>query len=87
MPLIVGGDLNAVPGSATWARLERFGPDAFAAVGQGDGFTYSSTDPVRRIDGFFADVRVRPVRVEVLDSADVRIATDHRPLLGEFELD
>jgi endonuclease/exonuclease/phosphatase family metal-dependent hydrolase len=85
-PLIVGGDLNAVPGSATWRRLEKFGADAFAAVGHGDGFSYSSTDPVRRIDGIFADLRLRPIRADVLDSADVRIASDHRPLVVEYLL-
>jgi endonuclease/exonuclease/phosphatase family metal-dependent hydrolase len=85
-PLIVGGDLNAVPGSATWRRLERFGPDAFAVAGHGDGFSYSSTAPVRRIDGVFADPRLRPISAEVLDSADVRIASDHRPLVVEYLL-
>ncbi len=86
VPLIVGGDLNAVPGSATWQRLERFGADAFAAVGGGDGFSYSVTAPVRRIDGVFADARLRPIRAEVIDSADVRIASDHRPLVVEYLL-
>jgi endonuclease/exonuclease/phosphatase family metal-dependent hydrolase len=86
VPLVVGGDLNALPGSDTWRRLEAFGVDAFAAVGAGDGNTYSSTAPVRRIDALFADPRLRPVRAEVLDSDDVRVASDHRPLLAEFEL-
>lgn len=85
-PLIVGGDVNAVPTSATWQRMQRFGTDAFAAVGSGDGFTYSTVAPVRRIDGVFADPRLRPVRAEVIDSADVRIASDHRPLVVEFLL-
>ncbi len=85
-PLIAGGDLNAVPNSATWQRMQRFGADAFAAVGEGDGFTYSTVAPVRRIDGVFADPRLRPVRAEVIDSADVRIASDHRPLVVEFLL-
>ncbi|HJQ01342.1 MAG TPA: endonuclease/exonuclease/phosphatase family protein [Jatrophihabitans sp.] len=87
VPVIVGGDLNAVPGSATWQRLLSFGADVFATAGSGDGFTYSAAQPVRRIDGLFADPRLRPVRAEVVDSADVRIASDHLPLLAEFEFD
>ena len=58
--------------------------DAFAAVGSGDGFTYSAADPVRRIDAVFADPRLRPVSAEVIDSPDVRIASDHRPLLVDL---
>ncbi|MDQ2838138.1 MAG: endonuclease/exonuclease/phosphatase family protein [Actinomycetota bacterium] len=86
VPLIVGGDINAVPGSQTWQRLQSFGTDAFAAVGSGDGFSYSATEPVRRIDAVFADPRLRPLRAEVIDSPDVRIGSDHRPLLVDFEL-
>lgn len=86
VPLIVGGDINAVPGSQTWQRLTEFGTDAFAAVGTGDGFSYSAVEPVRRIDGLFADARLRPVRAEVIDTPDVRIASDHRPLLVEYEI-
>lgn len=85
VPLVVGGDLNAVPGSATWQRLLDFGADAFAASGTGQGHTYSSVDPVRRIDGLFADARLRPVHAEVLDTPDVRIASDHQPLVVDFE--
>ena len=59
----------------------------FAAVGQGDGFSYSAVEPVRRIDGLFADPRLRPISAQVLDSPDVRIGSDHSPLLAEFELD
>ncbi|MBV9822273.1 MAG: endonuclease/exonuclease/phosphatase family protein [Actinobacteria bacterium] len=86
VPLIVGGDINAAPGSATWQRLQRFGTDAFAAAGTGDGFTYSAVDPVRRIDGVFADPRLRVLKAEIVDSPDVRVASDHRPLVVEFLL-
>jgi endonuclease/exonuclease/phosphatase family metal-dependent hydrolase len=86
VPLIMGGDLNAVPASATWQRCAEFGADGFAAIGSGDGFTYSTLAPVRRIDALFADSRLRPIRAEVLDSADVRRASDHRPLLVEYQL-
>jgi len=86
LPIVFGGDLNAVPGSATWQACERFGVDVFAAAGSGDGHTYSASAPVRRIDAVFADPRLRPVRAEVLDSPDVRIASDHRPLLVQYQL-
>jgi endonuclease/exonuclease/phosphatase family metal-dependent hydrolase len=85
-PLIVGGDLNAVPSSATWQRMQRFGTDAFDAAGVGDGLTYSTVAPVRRIDGVFADPRLQPLKAEAIDSADVRVASDHRPLVVEYLL-
>ena len=72
---------------ATWQRLQRFGTDAFVAVGAGDGFTYSTVAPVRRIDAVFANPRLQPVKAEVIDTADVRIASDHRPLVVEYLLD
>lgn len=86
VPLIMGGDLNAVPGSATWRRCAEFGADAYQAVGVGDGFTYSTHQPVRRIDAVFAESRLRPVQAEALDTPDVRQASDHRPLLVQYQL-
>ena len=51
-----------------------------------DGFTFSVTNPRRRIDGVFVDPGLRVVSAEVLDSPDVRIASDHRPVLVELAL-
>jgi endonuclease/exonuclease/phosphatase family metal-dependent hydrolase len=81
VPVIVAGDVNDQPGSSTWQRLAEHRADADPA-----GFTYSATDPVRRIDGVFADPAVRIVSAEVIGSPDVTIASDHRPVLVELDL-
>ena len=86
LPSIIAGDVNDLPGSEVWDLLSDARPDVFSAVGVGDGFTYSATNPVRRIDGLFADSRIRPVSAVVLDSPDVHVATDHRPVFAELEL-
>ena len=82
VPTVVAGDINDRPGTPVWQRLSERRVDAVPA---GDGFTYSATQPRRRIDGVFADPALRIVSAEVLDSPDVRIASDHRPVLVELD--
>ena len=86
VPAIIAGDMNDLPDTEVWNRLDAARPDVWAAVGQGTGFTYSATAPVKRIDGVFADARLRPVSASVPASADTRVATDHCPLFVEIEL-
>jgi endonuclease/exonuclease/phosphatase family metal-dependent hydrolase len=86
VPVIVGGDVNDVPGSPVWQALTENRQDAFAVAGQGDGFTSSALRPVRRIDAAFVDPRVTVTAARVLDGPDVERATDHRPLLVELTL-
>jgi endonuclease/exonuclease/phosphatase family metal-dependent hydrolase len=86
VPVIVLGDVNDLPGSPPWQALTELGQDAWATVGVGDGNTYSARTPVRRIDAVFADRRISVRAATVLDSDDVRVASDHRPLLAELEL-
>ncbi|HEY7050186.1 MAG TPA: endonuclease/exonuclease/phosphatase family protein [Jatrophihabitantaceae bacterium] len=83
VPTVIAGDINGRPGSPAWQLLTERRVDA---VPVGDGFTYSATHPRRRIDGVFADPALRIVSAEVLDSPEVRIASDHRPVLVELEL-
>lgn len=85
-PTVVGGDMNAVPGSATWHRLERFGVDAWSVAGEGDGYTYPSQGSVRRIDGVFVPRHVPVLSARVVDGPDVHRGSDHRPLVVEFEV-
>lgn len=84
-PFVLAGDLNAVPGSATWSKAEQFGTDAWAAHGEGDGFTYPSSHSERRIDGIFVR-RATVTRIATIDSADVRVASDHRPIVVDLDI-
>jgi len=86
VPIIVGGDMNDDPGSPVWRRLETRGVDAWAASGTGDGITSSVIRPLRRIDGVFVDERLRLISTEVINTPDVQIASDHRPVLVQLEL-
>jgi endonuclease/exonuclease/phosphatase family metal-dependent hydrolase len=86
VPVVVAGDVNDQPDSAVWQALAARGSDAWAEAGEGDGFTYSATSPRRRIDAVFADLRLRVRSAQVLDGADVRKASDHRPLLVGIDL-
>jgi endonuclease/exonuclease/phosphatase family metal-dependent hydrolase len=84
MPVIVCGDFNALPGSATHLAMKEHFHDAWEAVGLGEGSTFPGTNPVRRIDYvFFApNGRVTPLRAWVPSSP----ASDHLPLVVEFGL-
>jgi endonuclease/exonuclease/phosphatase family metal-dependent hydrolase len=86
VPTIVAADVNDEPGSATWTALSGHHRDVWAAVGDGDGHTFSATNPRRRIDGVFADRRLGPVSATVLDSPEVGRASDHRPVLAELDV-
>jgi endonuclease/exonuclease/phosphatase family metal-dependent hydrolase len=81
VPVVVAGDMNDQPESPTWQRLIERRADADPG-----GFTYSAANPQRRIDGVFADPALRVASAEVLDTPDVGIASDHRPILVELDL-
>ena len=83
---IVAGDINASPGEPGWRELAERGSDAFAVAGVGDGFTSNVRALTRRIDGIFPGPGIGVRSVEVIDNADVRIASDHLPVLAELEL-
>jgi endonuclease/exonuclease/phosphatase family metal-dependent hydrolase len=82
VPTVVAGDVNDLPGSPSWQLLAGRRTDAKPP---GDGFTFSAAWPRRRIDGVFADPALRVVSAEVIDSPDVRVASDHRPVLVELD--
>jgi endonuclease/exonuclease/phosphatase family metal-dependent hydrolase len=86
IPLVVAGDINEKPGEPAWQALTDIGTDAFAAVGVGEGKSYPAANPTRRIDGVFVGAPLKVLSAEVIDSPEVRIASDHRPVVVEVEL-
>jgi endonuclease/exonuclease/phosphatase family metal-dependent hydrolase len=86
VPLIVAADVNDVPGSRSWDALLARGADAFAVAGTGEGATSNVAARTRRIDAVFAGPGIAVVRAQAVDSPDVRIASDHYPVLAELQL-
>jgi endonuclease/exonuclease/phosphatase family metal-dependent hydrolase len=73
-PMILGADVNEHPGKPAWAALAERLPEAGAGT------------PGRHIDGIFASPALKVLSTAVIESPDARIASDHLPLLAEFEL-
>lgn len=85
-PVIVGGDFNETAGGHAWERLAGRFTDVGKSAGADADPTFRIPAPDRRIDGFFVDSRVQVAGYEVLDSPDVRVASDHLPVYAELEL-
>jgi endonuclease/exonuclease/phosphatase family metal-dependent hydrolase len=92
-PVVVCGDFNDTPESRTIALMKEDFIDAWEAAGTGAGFTYPADTSKKRIDYIFvskptrgesqsASLSLRPVAARVVQSD----ASDHLPLLVEFEL-
>jgi endonuclease/exonuclease/phosphatase family metal-dependent hydrolase len=77
------GDLNAEPGSEEMGMIAKAGMQDAWAVGSGHGYTYSSGDPVKRIDWIWHSEDLQPIAVQVIKTT----ASDHMPLIAEFELE
>jgi endonuclease/exonuclease/phosphatase family metal-dependent hydrolase len=76
------GDFNDVPGSATHESVKEYLTDVWEVVGEGDGFTIPPNNPNRRIDYIFFDDGLEPLEARV----PVTMASDHLPVVAEFEL-
>ncbi|MBU6175773.1 MAG: endonuclease/exonuclease/phosphatase family protein, partial [Planctomycetes bacterium] len=73
-PILIAGDLNAVPDSATIKTLsETWVPTTNASM-----FTFPSKEPKRQLDYVLVPKGWRLVEARVIDES---IASDHRPLL------
>lgn len=87
-PTVLCGDFNDLPESRTMASLRRMFEDTWLLAGNGDGFTYPSVAPIKRIDYVLVSQRgdtiasLRPIAARVMHSP----ASDHLPVVVEFEL-
>jgi endonuclease/exonuclease/phosphatase family metal-dependent hydrolase len=84
-PVLLGVDVNETASGLAWRTLADGRVDA-AAAGGTTVPTFSVRSPRRRIDAIFTDPRCQVMRCQVLDSVEVRRASDHFPLLAEVEL-
>lgn len=78
LPVVVGGDLNAWPGSPEVAEFSTHLVDTWRA-GRGDSATNAGG---RRIDYLFVSKRFRPVRTMVVPSS----VSDHHRVLADVRL-
>jgi endonuclease/exonuclease/phosphatase family metal-dependent hydrolase len=86
VPAIVGGDVNDRPGSKTWQAISAARVDAFATAGTGEPYTSTAARPHQTIDGIFADPRLTLRSARVVQHPHAAAASDHLPVLAEFEL-
>lgn len=81
---VLAGDVNESPSGPTWTRLA----GEFTDLGAHDPTpTFSTANPRRRIDGIFVRGPARAEGYQVLDSAMVRAASDHRPVVADVVVD
>jgi endonuclease/exonuclease/phosphatase family metal-dependent hydrolase len=81
---VVGADVNAEPGSPSWTRLTERAADAAALASIGDTRTNQPLTPRRRIDALFVGPHLSVRSTQAIDSPDVNLASDHRPVLAEL---
>lgn len=87
-PVILCGDFNAGPRSRMYDEITRKLYDVQLAVeGHKPQRTWFSRAPIRRIDHVFADRSLHVSQVSVPRTRLAKTASDHSPLIVDFELE
>ncbi|MGE8205751.1 endonuclease/exonuclease/phosphatase family protein [Heyndrickxia sp. NPDC080065] len=84
-PIIIMGDWNMRTGSHGWKKITRELHDVWDQAGNGEGFTYPSLRPRRRLDYLFVSSSFRIDNVELVTLLSK--ASDHLPLKATLTLD
>ncbi|MGE5351055.1 MAG: endonuclease/exonuclease/phosphatase family protein [Acidobacteriota bacterium] len=86
MPVILCGDFNDRPIGKMHDSLSQYFVDVWQLLHKDEGFSFPSDKPDRRIDYIYISKeslkKLKPVSIRVLQSE----ASDHLPLMAEFEL-
>lgn len=86
MPVILCGDFNDRPKSSMHDSLTLYFVDVWQLLNKDEGYSFPSARPDRRIDYIYVSKealkKLKPVSIKVLESE----ASDHLPLIAEFEL-
>jgi endonuclease/exonuclease/phosphatase family metal-dependent hydrolase len=86
-PIIVAGDLNAIPRSRVYRRLSGHLHDAQRTPrSPRPRPTFPGRAPMLRIDHVFVSRSVKVLRAETIRTPLARVASDHLPLLVEFRV-
>ena len=85
-PVIIAGDLNAIPRSRAYGRLAARLRDAQAFAPHRPQATFPSRMPVLRIDHVFVSRSIEVTRAECLRTPLARVASDHLPLVVDFRI-
>lgn len=82
-PVVLAGDMNALPDAPEIDRLKEVMTDTFEEAGEGDGYTFPVPDPVRRIDYIFASPEIRVLDSRVIEEE----GSDHYGVLSTLWVD
>ncbi len=86
-PVIFAGDFNTVPRSRVYGRLAAHLRDAQTLAGMSRRQpTYPSRAPLLRLDHVFVGRSIAVRKAEVIRTPLARIASDHLPLLVDFDV-
>ena len=86
-PVLLVGDLNMQPRSRSYRRLTGRLHDAHRSCNKHYQATFPSRFPTLRIDYAFVGPGIHVTRVETVRTPLARIASDHLPLIVEFEVE